>query len=156
MLSSLVHPAGSGARRSWLALVTLPAPLALFLTSLVLVGTGSGSGAAAADPPGSLTSSGSLDPARSLTSTGSLVAAGPARWTPPADTVVAVHGSALDGFTLSRYDGSKLFPPTGSEARAECGEYDRRIDRVRCRVEVATWYRDLEDLKLSLRWARQQ
>lgn len=76
------------------------------------------------------------------------------RWTPPAHTIVGVSGSAADGFTITRYDGSTLSPPTDSEARAECGEYDRRLDRVRCRVEVATWYRDLGDLRLSLRWAR--
>ncbi len=105
----------------------------LLLAGLVLVGTGTAVGAVGA------------------------AAGAPAeRWVPPGDTIVGVSGSALDGFTVSRYDGSKLFPPTGSEARAECGELDRRIARVRCRVEVATWYRDLGDLKLSLRWARRQ
>lgn len=109
------------------ALGGLLALLALVLATAVLLG--SGGGAAAQDA---------------------------ARWKPPADTIVGVSGSAVDGFTISRYDGSKLFPPTDSEARAECGEYDRRVQRVRCRVEVATWYRDLGDLKRSLRWARSQ
>ncbi len=72
----------------------------------------------------------------------------------PADTIVRVTGSAADGFTLTHRDGTHRYPPTGSEARAECGEHDRRIVRVRCRVEVRTWYRDLGDLKRSLRWAR--
>lgn len=114
-------------RPTRLALITVPTLLALFLATLALIGTGSTGGAAAAEA---------------------------ARWQPPADTIVAVSGSALDGFTITRHDGSRLFPPTGSEARAECGEYDRRLARVRCRVEVATWYRDLGDLKRSLRWAR--
>jgi len=116
-------------RPTRLALITVPTLLALFLATLALVGVGSPGGAAAS---------------------------GSARWQPPADTIVAVHGSARDGFSITHHDGSRLFPPTDSEARAECGEYDRRLARVRCRVEVATWYRDLGDLRRSLRWARTQ
>ncbi|VXC08193.1 hypothetical protein [Nocardioides sp. AX2bis] len=133
--------------------------VALLLAGLVLVGTGA---TAATGGPAVADSTGVLVPTTSasgpVTATGRTVPARTARqqWTPPADTVVGVSGSALDGFTISRYDGSTLSPPTDSEARAECGEYDRRVARVRCRVEVATWYRDLGDLKLSLRWARQQ
>lgn len=72
---------------------------------------------------------------------------------PPGDTIVSVTGDAANGFGIEFYDGSALFPPTDSEARAECGEYDTRIERVRCRVEVRTWYRDLADLQQALHWA---
>ncbi|GAA4698250.1 hypothetical protein [Nocardioides conyzicola] len=72
---------------------------------------------------------------------------------PPGDTIVAVTGDAANGFEIQHYDGTSLYPPTDSEARAECGEYDKRIDRVRCRVEVRTWYRDLADLQQALDWA---
>lgn len=74
-------------------------------------------------------------------------------WTPPPDTIIAVEGNKLDGFGIHYLDGSSIFPPTDSEARAECSEYDERLDRVRCRVEVRTWYRDLGDLKRALRYA---
>ena len=84
------------------------------------------------------------------------VAAVAGRPAPPGDTIVAVRGDAANGFTIRHYDGTVLYPPTDSEARAECGEYDKAIDRVRCRVEVRTWYRDLADLKQALRWAHAQ
>ncbi len=76
-----------------------------------------------------------------------------ARWIPPHDTIVKVTGNAHDGFGIHHYDGSALYPPTDSEARAECLEYDTRLERVRCRTEVTTWYADLADLKTALRWA---
>lgn len=76
------------------------------------------------------------------------------RWVPPDDTVVRVSGTAADGFRVERYDGAVLHLPTTSEAVAECGEYDRRLTRTRCRVELRTWYRDLGDLKRALRLAR--
>lgn len=72
---------------------------------------------------------------------------------PPGDTIVEVTGDAANGFEIRHYDGTELYPPTDSEARAECGEYDRRVDRVRCRAEVRTWYRDLADLRQALDWA---
>lgn len=72
------------------------------------------------------------------------------------DTIVRVTGDAANGFGIQHLDGSAVFPPTDSEARAECGEYDRRWQRVRCRTEVRTWYRDLAELQRSLRWARSQ
>lgn len=75
------------------------------------------------------------------------------RWQPPPDTIVAVEGNAADGFTVFHYDGSTLSPPTDSEAAAECGEYDTRVQRVRCRTEVRVWYRDLADLRRALRFA---
>jgi hypothetical protein len=68
--------------------------------------------------------------------------------------IVEVEGDKANGFTLVYADGSTISPPTDSESVAECGEYDRRIDRVRCRVEVRTWYRDLGDLQRSLAWVR--
>ena len=76
-------------------------------------------------------------------------------WVPPDDTIVHVTGNAEEGFGIEHYDGSALFPPTDSEARAECGEYDTKVARVRCRAEVRTWYRDLADMKHALRLARQ-
>lgn len=72
---------------------------------------------------------------------------------PAPDTVVAVTGDAANGFEISYYDGTAEFPPTDSEALAECGEYDTKIERVRCRVEVRTWYRDLAVLRDALDWA---
>lgn len=72
---------------------------------------------------------------------------------PPGDTIVRVEGDAANGFGIHYYDGSALFPPTQSESRAECDEYDRRADRIRCRVQMRTWYRDLADLKQALTWA---
>ncbi|WP_227465753.1 hypothetical protein [Nocardioides dongkuii] len=84
-----------------------------------------------------------------LTTPASSTPAGP----PPGDTVVEVTGDRANGFEIHFYDGTALFPPTDSEARAECGEYDTRVARVRCRTEVRTWYRDLGDLKQALDWA---
>jgi hypothetical protein len=72
---------------------------------------------------------------------------------PAPDTIVEVTGDAANGFEIHRFDGSALFPPTDSEARAECAEYDTQVARVRCRTEVRTWYRDLADLKQALDWA---
>jgi hypothetical protein len=75
---------------------------------------------------------------------------------PPGDTIVEVTGDAANGFEILHYDGTALYPPTDSEARAECGEYDARARRIRCRVEVRTWYRDLADLRQALEWAHAQ
>lgn len=68
----------------------------------------------------------------------------------PPDTIVHVDGDAANGFSIEYLDGSGLWPPTDSEARAECGEYDRRIARVRCRTEVRVWYDDLADMRLTI------
>ncbi|MCD4536267.1 hypothetical protein LRP67_19420 [Nocardioides sp. cx-169] len=79
---------------------------------------------------------------------------------PPGDRVheppviVEVEGDAANGFGIHYSDGSELSPPTDSEAFAECGEYGRRVARVRCRTEVRVWYRDLGDLKRALEHAR--
>jgi hypothetical protein len=75
-------------------------------------------------------------------------------WTPPPDTITRVTGNRHDGFRIEHYDGTVLHPPTLSEVLAECGEYDTRLARVRCRVHVRTWYRDLGDTKRALRLAR--
>ena len=77
------------------------------------------------------------------------------RWVPPDDTIVRVTGNAEEGFGIQHHDGTSVFPPTLSEALAECGEYDTRWARVRCRTQVRTWYRDLADIKDALRLARQ-
>ena len=75
-----------------------------------------------------------------LSGMGVAVAAG----TTDPDTIVAVEGDAANGFGIHYYDGSARFPPTDSEARAECGEYDTYRARVRCRTPrcapgTATW-----------------
>ncbi|MCD4526742.1 hypothetical protein [Nocardioides sp. cx-173] len=73
---------------------------------------------------------------------------------PEPPVIVEVEGDAANGFGIHYSDGSELSPPTDSEAFAECGEYDRRVARVRCRTEVRVWYRDLGDLKRALEHAR--
>ncbi len=75
---------------------------------------------------------------------------------PPPKTIVKVEGDKANGFGIYYYDGTSIYPPTDSEAYAECGEYDRYADRVRCRTEVRVWYRDLGDLKRSINYARSQ
>ncbi|GAA1794403.1 hypothetical protein GCM10009795_044950 [Nocardioides hankookensis] len=82
-----------------------------------------------------------------------LAAGPPSVAAPPGDTIVEVTGDAANGFEIRHYDGTALYPPTDSEARAECSEYDTRVARVRCWVEVRTWYRDLADLQQALDWA---
>jgi hypothetical protein len=79
--------------------------------------------------------------------------AGSAGQRPPGDTIVSVTGNAANGFEIRHYDGSEEFPPTLSEARAECTEYDTQVARTRCWVGVRTWYRDLGDLRQALAWA---
>ncbi len=71
----------------------------------------------------------------------------------PGDPIVEVTGDQANGFGIRHLDGTELFPPTDSEARAECSEYDTQVARVRCRTEVRTWYRDLGDLKTALDYA---
>ncbi len=71
----------------------------------------------------------------------------------PGDTIVRVTGDAANGFGIYYYDRSSIFPPTDSEAFAECSEYDRWVRRVRCRTKVRVWYRDLADMKQALRYA---
>lgn len=77
-----------------------------------------------------------------------------ATWVPPDKTIVKVTGNRVDGFGVHHFDGTALFPPTDSEAYAECGEYDTAIAVATCRTEVRVWYRDLGKLKQSLQWAR--
>ena len=84
---------------------------------------------------------------------GVAVAEPDARWLPPHDTVVRVTGDAVDGFGLHHYDGTELEVPPQSDAHGQCLEHDARLDRVRCRVEIRTWYADLAELKTALRWA---
>jgi hypothetical protein len=85
-----------------------------------------------------------------------VVGAGPVAATgrpPPPGTIVAVTGDRDRGFTVAHLDGRVEHTPTLSEARAECGEYDARLDRVRCRTEVRVWYRDLGRLRQALDFA---
>ncbi len=83
-----------------------------------------------------------------------LADAAPAEHQAPRPIIVDVTGDAGNGFGVHYADGSEIFPPTDSEAMAECAEYDAKLARVRCRAEVRTWYRDLVDLKRSLAWER--
>jgi len=74
---------------------------------------------------------------------------------PAGDTIVDITGDAANGFEIEHYDGTSLYPPTDSEALAECSEYDQRVERVRCRTQVRTWYRDLAVTQQALDWAHQ-
>jgi hypothetical protein len=71
---------------------------------------------------------------------------------PHPKTIVEVAGDKANGFSIFHYDGTAEFPPTDSEALAECSEYDTRVARVRCRTEVRVWYRDLDELKRSINY----
>jgi len=73
-------------------------------------------------------------------------------YVPHPKTIVEVKGDKANGFEIWHYDGSVDNPPTDSEARAECGEYDTRVARVRCRTAVRVWYRDLADLRRSINY----
>lgn len=88
---------------------------------------------------------------------GLLLAAGTAfasaKWTPPGDTITRITGTGATGFAIAHYDGTVTHPPTTSEAIAECGEYDTQLARVRCRVQVRTWYDALGDTRQALRYA---
>ncbi len=88
------------------------------------------------------------------TGLGTAVAAGHEPRRDERPVIVEVTGDAAGGFGIEYADGSGIYPPTDSEARAECAEYDTRVQRVRCRTEVRTWYRDLGDLQRSLAWVR--
>lgn len=74
---------------------------------------------------------------------------------PPGDTIVDITGDVANGFEIRHYDGTSVYPPTDSEALAECREYDRRVARVRCRTEVLTWYHDLAATQQALDWAHE-
>lgn len=73
---------------------------------------------------------------------------------PAPDTIVKVTGNQEEGFGIEYYDGSAEFPPTDSEALAECQEYSAKVGRIRCRVEVKTWYRDLKATKRAIKYAK--
>jgi len=77
-----------------------------------------------------------------------------ATWTPRDDTITRITGTQARGFTIEHFDGTVLHPPTDSEAAAECAEYDTQLARVRCRVEVRTWYDALGATKRALHYAR--
>jgi hypothetical protein len=73
-------------------------------------------------------------------------------YVPPAKTIVEVTGDKQNGFSIYHYDGSADYPPTDSESRAECSEYDSQVARVRCRTEVRVWYAALADLRRSINY----
>jgi hypothetical protein len=72
----------------------------------------------------------------------------------PGSTIVAVEGDARYGFSVTRLDGSVEHPPTLSEATAECEEHDDPTDAAVCVARVETRYAGLDDVRLSLEWAR--
>lgn len=76
----------------------------------------------------------------------------PARQAPHPKTIVKVTGDAANGFGIHYLDGTAEYPPTDSEAAAECGEYDRVIERVRCRTEVRTWFFDLAAMQWTIHY----
>lgn len=76
----------------------------------------------------------------------------PSRQAPHPKTIIRVTGDAANGFGIHHLDGTAEFPPTDSEAAAECGEYDRVIERVRCRTEVRTWYHDLAAMQWTIHY----
>ncbi len=73
---------------------------------------------------------------------------------PSPTTIVDVTGDRDNGFSIHFYDGSSAHPPTLSEARAECGEYATRAERIRCRTEVRVWYADLGAMKRTIAYYR--
>jgi hypothetical protein len=75
-------------------------------------------------------------------------------WVPRDDTVTAVTGSRGSGFHVTYFGRPDAYLPTQSESVAECGEYHREVRRVRCRVEVRTWYRDPAGTRRAIRYAR--
>ena len=92
-----------------------------------------------------------------------LVAVGGLAWSvaagadpPGGATIVDVRGDRDTGFAIVHLDGSVDHPPTLSEGRAECGEYARRVERVRCRTALRVWYRELGRLKRALDHAHSQ
>lgn len=85
---------------------------------------------------------------------GGIVFPGTTGWIPPGDTITRITGTKATGFTIEHVDGTFLFPPTDSEAIAECGEYDTALKRVRCRAEVRIWYDALGDTRRALKYAR--
>jgi hypothetical protein len=87
-----------------------------------------------------------------LGSGGLAAAESPDTYVPHPKTIVEVTGDKYDGFSIFYYDGTEQFPPTNSEAKAECSEYDTRLERVKCRTEVRVWYRDLGDLKRAINY----
>lgn len=75
---------------------------------------------------------------------------------PPPRTIVKVTGTKDEGFVVRRLDGSVSFPPTWSEAMAECAELSTAIQRARCTTFVRVRYADLLAIKRAIRYARSQ
>lgn len=75
-------------------------------------------------------------------------------WTPPPDTITSVTGTVRSGFHVEYYDGAAAYLPTITEAIAECYEYYRTGERIRCRATVRASYRGLRDTKRAIRYAR--
>lgn len=73
---------------------------------------------------------------------------------PAASTIVDVSGDRDHGWTIEHYDGTVSYPPTFSEAKAECNEYHREANRKRCAGQLHTRNHFLWEMKRSLNWAR--
>ena len=67
-----------------------------------------------------------------LLGTAASVGAAPDAKAPAPDTIVKVTGNAAEGFGIEHYDGSSTFPPTHSEALAECQEYSAKVGMQWC------------------------
>jgi hypothetical protein len=83
---------------------------------------------------------------------------GAAAWAATGDaprpgTITDVSGDRDHGFTIEHYDGTVDYPPTVSEAKAECEEYRHHVSVVRCRTHVRVWYRDVRRLQRALEYA---
>lgn len=73
---------------------------------------------------------------------------------PPAENVVvSVRGSHALGYTVRFVDGHAYSTPTWSETRAECTEYDGRLQRLLCLRVERQHYDHLRVLRDSLRYA---
>jgi len=92
--------------------------------------------------------------AAAATGGGSGSAAEEQAYVPHPKTIVRVTGDKKNGFEVFHFDGSADFPPTDSEAKAECREYRTRVARVKCRTEVRDGFRMLAELRRSINYQR--
>lgn len=72
---------------------------------------------------------------------------------PPDTVVVSVRGTSALGYTVERANGGGYSTPTWSETRAECSEYQSRLNRLLCLRVERQHYAHLRVLRDSLRYA---
>jgi hypothetical protein len=75
---------------------------------------------------------------------------------PRPSTITDVSGDQEHGFSVEHYDGRVAYPPTFSEAKAECEEYRHELSVVRCKTRARVWYRDLGRMQRALEYAHSQ